>query len=109
MNEKSMEFMLAEYNSIQEHVIKLEGIKSSRLNYYLIFISIIIASFCNIFEHLSKKHFILFLLSTVLFVVGFITLLENINYSQAVISLHRKARLRQAQSITITLHLFFLL
>ena len=93
-NPLSAEFLLAEFNALQERAISLEEIKSGRLNFFLLVAGAIIAGLSSLYGNstFSSMYLIGVLISSVvLFLIGMLTLKNIVDYSIAIVSLYRRA------------------
>jgi len=92
--ECASQFLLAEFNSLQERARSYELIKSSRVNFFLV----IVAAVGGIFTTISKmkvveSYFVetLLALSIMVLLLGLLTLNTLIDYSVAIVMFYRRA------------------
>lgn len=105
MNEKTNEsakkkgsntegFLLSEFDALQERAIGLEGIKSSRVNFFLIVAAATIAGVSGLADVKSIEPmfpYVVILGAFFLFLLGISTLKNVTDYSIAIVSLFRRA------------------
>ncbi len=90
----SAQFLIAEYNALQARAINLEEIKSGRLNFFLLIAGAIVAALSafrgdSIFGYGYRSG--VFLSAMILLLLGILTLKNSIDYSIAIVLLHRRA------------------
>jgi hypothetical protein len=86
----SKDFLIAEFNAIQDRAIGMEEIKSGRINFFLIIVAATVAGLSSL-AGLTAFPFIVFAGSVIIFVLGVSTLKSVMNYSVAIVILFRKA------------------
>jgi phosphatidylserine synthase len=88
----SAEFLLAEFNALQERAVSYEEIKSSRVNFYLVVVAAALASFPALIEHAQiSLHGGLAILASLILVLGLVTLDQIVEYSIAITAFYRAA------------------
>jgi hypothetical protein len=88
----SVEFLLAEFAAQQSQIIKLEEAKSNRVNFFLVLVAAVAASTSVIIDKLIiPANATLALIALGILVFGLATLNELVNYSEAIVSLYRRA------------------
>lgn len=90
----TVEFMLAEFNAIQTSIVKLEEIKSGRVNFFLIIVAASIAGISGLFNNQNLQVFLNHIFAVgalALFVLGAAILNQLVQYSVAIVSLYRRA------------------
>jgi hypothetical protein len=93
-NEMSDEFMLAEFNAIQSHVIKFEEAKSNRVNFFLIVVAAAAAGVSGLIGNSNFQaavNLIIAFASFGLLILGIAVLNQLIRYSEAIVGLYRRA------------------
>lgn len=98
MAEKNLEittnFMLAEFTTLQERAAHLEQVKSTQVNFFLIMVAAIIAGvsgFSNLSTFQAYIPYSIFVASLLIFLLGFATLYQSVNYSMSIVSFYRRA------------------
>jgi len=94
MEKSATEFLLAEFNSLQERAAQLEDIKSSRINFFLVIVAAVFAgvtSFIGTPTIPIANNSILIITSFILLLVGLTTLTQTVQYSIAIVTFYRKA------------------
>jgi len=90
----SIEFLLAEFEAQQGQIIKLEEAKSNRINFFLVVVAAAIASTSGVINNtgisLSASMVFAFVAFGIL-ILGIATLNELVHYSEAIVSLYRRA------------------
>lgn len=90
----SSEFLLTEFNALQQRAISLEEVKSSRVNFFLIVVAATIAGFSGIAGLSTFQAYypvIIMLGSLILLLLGISTLNHSVDYSAAIVVLYRRA------------------
>ena len=90
----SVEFLLAEFNAIQSHVIKLEEAKSNRVNFCLIVIAAVTAGVSGLVGNSNFQSVLKLIVAASsfgLFILGIAILNQLIRYSEAIVGLYRRA------------------
>jgi hypothetical protein len=93
-NEASIEFLLAEFNALQAHVIKLEDAKSNRVNFFLVVVAAAVAGVSGLAGNPNFQGVFALIIAVTafsLFLLGVTVLHQLIVYSEAVIGLYRRA------------------
>jgi hypothetical protein len=87
------EFLLAEFNAIQQRAIQIEQSKSSSVNFYLVIVAATIAGVPGIFSLVPKEAawIVLIAMFTFIFVIGLLTLDHSVNRAVTIIYLYRRA------------------
>lgn len=86
------QFLLAEYNSIQNRISGFEEIKTSRVNFFLLIVAAAIAGLPSLFQNtILQKHgyAVLIIISFTLFLVGFSILVQLVDFSGTIVRLQR--------------------
>ncbi|MBI5053927.1 MAG: hypothetical protein HZB52_11780 [Chloroflexi bacterium] len=94
MEKSATEFLLAEFNSLQDRANQLEELKSSRINFFLVIVAAALAgltSFIGVSNFPITVNFIILAVSLILFLIGLTTLTQIVQYSIAIVSFYRKA------------------
>ena len=87
------EFLLAEFNAIQQRAIQIEQSKSSSINFYLVIVAAAIAGVSgtiNLFPG-AEISLLFFITSAFILVVGCLTLDHSINQAATIVLLYRRA------------------
>ena len=90
----SVEFMLAEFNAVQTNIVRLEGIKSSRVNFFLVIVAASIAGISGLLNNPNLQMFSSYIFAVAalaLLVLGIAILNQLVQYSAAIVSLYRRA------------------
>ncbi len=90
----SAEFLLTEYNALQDRARSLEEIKSGRLNFFLLVVGAAIAGLSNLYNggpFVSVYRIGVLVSVLVLFLLGILTLKSAVDYSMAIVVLYRRA------------------
>ena len=90
----SVEFMIAEFNAIQTNIVKLEEIKSGRVNFFLIIVAATIAGTSGLFNNQYLQAFLNHIFAVgalAILVLGVAVLTQLVQYSEAIVSLYRRA------------------
>jgi len=88
----SNEFLLAEFNALNERAIHLEDLKASRVNFLLIIFAATIAILPGIFEKFPNMALqATFAIALVVFVVGITSLNQVVFYSTSIVDFYRRA------------------
>ncbi len=90
----SADFLIAEFNAIQERAMGLEEIKSGRINFFLIIVAAIIAGISGLADTaIAQQHYpeIILVGAALVLALGVSTLKSIVNYSYAIVMLFRKA------------------
>jgi hypothetical protein len=93
-NEKlGAEFLLAEFNAIQQRAVQIEQSKSSSVNFYLVIVAATIAGVPGILSLVPKEaaRVVLIAMFLFIFVVGSLTLNHSVNQAANIIRLYRCA------------------
>jgi hypothetical protein len=88
------QYLLAEYEALQERIAGLEQARSGQVNFFLVIVAAFVASLSGFYDLLqgSKDIWIIAAAgSFILFLVGFSTLHNSVDYSISVIVLYRRA------------------
>ena len=91
---KSNDFLLSEFNALQQRVLELERIKSSRINFFLIVFAASIAGLSGLVGSSNLEYvfpFIVLIVAFVLLLFGITTLKDVTDYSIAIVVLFRRA------------------
>ena len=94
LDENSVEFMLAEFNSLQTNILKLEDAKSNRVNFFLVVVAALTAGVPGLVGNANFQTTLSAIISMAAlggFVLGIAVLEQLLRYSQAIVSLHRRA------------------
>jgi hypothetical protein len=93
----SNDFLIAEFNAIQQRAIGFEEIKSARINFFLIIVAATIAGLASLPDNLKAIYPSMIVAGAVIvFLLGVSTLKSVMDYSIAVVILFRRAgRIRQ--------------
>lgn len=89
-----VEFLIAEFEAQQEQVARLEESKSSRINFFLLLVAAVIAGtsgFLGPGDLLLPRNVVLALAAMAVLALGLATLNELVRYSEAIVSLYRRA------------------
>jgi len=92
--EITVSFLLAEFNTLQERATNLEQVKSTQVNFFLIVVAAIIAGLSGLSSVPTLQTFMLdgiFVASFLVFLLGFATLYQSVNYSMSIVSFYRRA------------------
>ena len=98
-NEKlGAEFLLAEFNAIQQRAIQIEQSKSSSVNFYLVIVAATIAGVPGILSFVPKEaaRVVLIAMFAFIFVVGLLTLDHSVNQAVNAIRLYQHSGQFQA-------------
>jgi hypothetical protein len=88
----SKDFLIAEFNAIQDRAIGLEEIKSGRINFFLIIVAATVAGLSSLPENLKTNYSSIVLVGAmIVFLLGVSTLKSVMGYSVAIVILFRKA------------------
>ncbi|MCG2783723.1 MAG: hypothetical protein L6461_01310 [Anaerolineae bacterium] len=90
----SADFLLSEFNSLQDRAIGLEGNKSNRVNFMLILAAASLAGIGQSLSIVTLQTYltsIIFFVALVILVLGLFTLQHNIDDSGAIVILFRRA------------------
>ena len=90
----SADFLIAEFNAIQERAMGLEEIKSGRINFFLIIVAAIIAGISGLTNAAIVQQSypeIILVGAALVLILGVSTLKSVVNYSVAIVILFRKA------------------
>ncbi len=88
------QFLLAEFNSLQDRARAYEEIKSSRVNFFLLIVAAFGAVFSTILDISFMASFVyeaLAITALIIFLLGIATLKTLIDYSVAIVIFYRKA------------------
>jgi len=87
------EFLLAEFNAIQQRAIQIEQSKSSSINFYLVIVAATIAGVPGMLSFVPPEAVRIVLIAMFLFIliVGLLTLNHSINQAANIIRLYRCA------------------
>ena len=94
VNEKSKlssEFLIHEFNALQSRALNLEGIKSSRVNFFLLIVAAAIAGISTVYDKMLQIGPYIFAGVLILFILGITTLKHSVDYSAAIVLLYRRA------------------
>jgi hypothetical protein len=92
--EVSVNFLIAEFNALQQRATTLEQVKSSQLNFFLLVVAATAAGLASLAgnaafaSYLPASFLFAFLF---VFLLGVATLLQSVNYSVSIISFYRRA------------------
>lgn len=93
--EVTAQFLIAEFNALQERAKNFEEIKANRVNFYLLVVAAVGAVFSTATQALDvfQKYFSesILLTATVLFLLGVSTLKDSVDYSGAIVIFFRRA------------------
>jgi hypothetical protein len=92
--EASVELLIAEFNAIQSHIIKIEEAKSNRVNFLLIVVAAVAVGVSGLVGNSNFQIFLSLILAVTAFgllILGIAILNQLIRYSQAIVSLYRRA------------------
>jgi hypothetical protein len=87
----SKDFLIAEFNAIQERAIGFEEIKSGRINFFLIIVAATVAGLASLANDLTYFPLVVFAGAVFLFLLGVSTLRSVMGYSIAIVILFRRA------------------
>jgi len=90
----STEFLLTEFNALQDRAISLEEIKANRLNFFLLVVGVVVAGLSSLYGKSSFSSLYMtsvFVSAFVIFLLGILTLKNSVDYSIAIVSFYRKA------------------
>lgn len=87
------EFLLVEFNAIQQRAIQIEQSKASSVNFYLVIVAATIAGVPGILSLVPKEASRVVLIATFafIFIVGLLTLEHSVNQAINIIRLYRRA------------------
>jgi hypothetical protein len=87
------EFLLAEFNAIQQRAIQIEQSKSSSINFYLVIVAATIAGVPGILSLVPKEaaRVVLIAMFAFILIVGLLTLDHSVNQAVNIIRLYRRA------------------
>ena len=91
---KSAEFLLAEFDALHKRVITLEQVKANRINFFMILTSAVVAGGVSLFDKLNAFPYASLLVAGVAFlltVIGLITLDYSLNDSVTIVFFLRAA------------------
>ena len=88
-----VEFLLAEFNAIQQRAIHIEHSKSSSVNFYLVIVAATIAGVPGILSLVPTEaaRLVLVAMFAFIFAVGLLTLDHSVNQAVNIIRLYRRA------------------
>ena len=86
----SNDFLIAEFNALQDRAIGFEEIKSGRINFFMIIFAATVAGLSSL-SGLTVFPFIVFVCAVIIFLLGVSTLRSVMSYSVAIVILFRKA------------------
>ncbi|MBD2106769.1 hypothetical protein [Nodosilinea sp. FACHB-13] len=87
------EFLLAEFNAIQQRAVQIEQSKASSVNFYLVIVAATIASIPGVLSLMPKEAARYIVIGTFSFIliVGLLTLDHSVNQAINIIRLYRRA------------------
>lgn len=88
------QFMIAEFNALQERAKMLEEIRAGRINFYLLFVAAVGASFSAFSQFKYYQRYaseIILIICLILLALGFSTLFHSTEYSRASTNFYRAA------------------
>lgn len=87
------EFLLAEFNAIQQRAIQIEQSKSSSVNFYLVIVAATIAGMPGLLSFVPRDAIRVVLIATFtfIFIIGLLTLEHSVNQAINIIRLYRRA------------------
>lgn len=92
------DFLLAEFNNLQQRATQLEQLKSSSVNFFLLIVAAVatgVPTITSVISDLSHKKIVLTTTPLLLFIFGILTLNNSIDYAIAAIAhLRRAGRIR---------------
>jgi hypothetical protein len=91
--EATTNFLIAEFNALQERATSLEQVKSNQVNFFLIVVAGATAGLSGLSGVESFALYVpgtLFIASLVIFLLGIVTLYQSVNYSLSIVSFYRR-------------------
>ena len=88
------DFLIAEYNALQESAVSRDQVKSSRVNFFMVVVAAVSAGIAQVLTNPTLSSYHLIVVSAVgiiLFLLGFVTLRHNIDDSVAIVIYYRRA------------------
>jgi hypothetical protein len=90
----SVEFMIAEFNTLQGSIARLEDAKSSRVNFYLLIVAALLAGLPGVASNTSlliNSNIIVAVAAFALLILGTAVQSQLVHFSGAIVSLQRRA------------------
>ncbi|MBP7963004.1 MAG: hypothetical protein KBG20_12945 [Caldilineaceae bacterium] len=92
MSQSIENFLIAEFNALQERALEYERLKSARVNFYLLLIGATIAVMPTMVQQFQAyEWFAVSFVSLTIILVGIATLIQIVNYSISIAVFYRKA------------------
>jgi hypothetical protein len=86
--------MIAEFSALQERAAHLEQVKSTQVNFFLVVVAAVIAGVSSFSNNSNFQPYLphtIFAASLLIFLLGFATLNQSVNYSMSIVSFYRRA------------------